>query len=174
MITPDEKGRMSIGDAVASTSVLFSFAAGVALSAMCFRRRTVTKFSSVLTQGTSMKMSLVVRKDLKMGTGKIAAQCAHGAVAVVEEINAMRGEDSVWVSWLDAWLGSGSMKVVLSCSSEDELENLAEETQKAGIPHYVIRDAGRTQIAAGSKTVVAIGPAPASAIDKITSQLKLL
>jgi hypothetical protein len=36
---------------------------------------------------------------------------------------------------------------------------------------YII---GRTQIAAGSKTVLAIGPAPVGAVDKITGHLKLL
>jgi len=39
---------------------------------------------------------------------------------------------------------------------------------------YVVEDAGRTQIAAGSKTVLAIGPAPVSSLDKFTRELKLL
>lgn len=37
-----------------------------------------------------------------------------------------------------------------------------------------IRDAGRTQIAAGSKTVAAVGPAPLSRVDQITGKLRLL
>jgi PTH2 family peptidyl-tRNA hydrolase len=39
---------------------------------------------------------------------------------------------------------------------------------------YLVEDAGRTQIAAGSKTVLAIGPAPVAELDRITSHLKLL
>ncbi|CAM9864636.1 unnamed protein product [Discosporangium mesarthrocarpum] len=35
-------------------------------------------------------------------------------------------------------------------------------------------DAGRTQIAAGSHTVLAIGPAPVSAFEGITSHLSLM
>lgn len=38
----------------------------------------------------------------------------------------------------------------------------------------VIKDAGRTQIAPGSKTVLSIGPGPASLIDQCTGHLKLL
>lgn len=34
--------------------------------------------------------------------------------------------------------------------------------------------AGRTQVAPGSRTVLAIGPAPKSAIDKVTGHLRLL
>ena len=39
---------------------------------------------------------------------------------------------------------------------------------------YIVHDAGRTQIAAGSQTVLAIGPAPKSEIDQITGHLPLM
>lgn len=39
---------------------------------------------------------------------------------------------------------------------------------------YLVEDAGHTQIKAGSKTVLGIGPAYAQEIDLITSHLKLL
>jgi PTH2 family peptidyl-tRNA hydrolase len=51
---------------------------------------------------------------------------------------------------------------------------LAERAAAAGIATYIVHDAGRTQIPAGSQTVLAIGPAPKSALDKITGHLKLL
>jgi peptidyl-tRNA hydrolase, PTH2 family len=38
----------------------------------------------------------------------------------------------------------------------------------------VIADAGRTQIASGSLTVLGIGPAPKGVVDGVTGQLKLL
>ena len=44
----------------------------------------------------------------------------------------------------------------------------------AGLVTYIVEDAGRTQIAAGSKTVLAIGPAPVHAFEEITKHLKLL
>lgn len=52
-----------------------------------------------------------------------------------------------------------------------ELSRLAEEQ---GIFTFVVVDAGRTQIAAGSRTVLAIGPAPKTLVDQITGHLKLL
>lgn len=44
---------------------------------------------------------------------------------------------------------------------------------EAGINTHVVCDAGKTQIAAGSRTVLALGPAPIEEIDKIASHLKL-
>jgi PTH2 family peptidyl-tRNA hydrolase len=51
---------------------------------------------------------------------------------------------------------------------------LAARAKAAGVPTYIVHDAGRTQIAAGSQTVLALGPAPKSAIDAITGHLSLL
>jgi PTH2 family peptidyl-tRNA hydrolase len=42
------------------------------------------------------------------------------------------------------------------------------------IPLYLVEDAGRTQIAAGSRTVLGLGPAPAYVFESVTSHLKLL
>lgn len=46
--------------------------------------------------------------------------------------------------------------------------------QIKGLITYVVEDAGRTQIAAGSRTVLAIGPAPVSVFESLTGHLKLL
>ena len=43
----------------------------------------------------------------------------------------------------------------------------------AGLIAESIRDAGRTQVVAGTRTVCAIGPAPAKLVDTITGHLKL-
>ena len=42
-----------------------------------------------------------------------------------------------------------------------------------GVLSNIVRDAGQTQVAPGSKTVCAIGPGPCELIDKITGHLKL-
>ena len=47
------------------------------------------------------------------------------------------------------------------------------KARSAGLVAESIRDAGRTQVAAGTRTVCAIGPAPAKLIDSITGHLKL-
>jgi peptidyl-tRNA hydrolase len=51
---------------------------------------------------------------------------------------------------------------------------LAHKALQSGLPCYIVHDAGRTQIAAGSQTVLAIGPGYKSDIDRITGGLPLL
>ena len=62
----------------------------------------------------------------------------------------------------------------MKVENDAQLLELEAKARAAGLISYVVLDAGRTQIAAGSRTVLAIGPAPAAVIDKITSHLKLL
>lgn len=59
-------------------------------------------------------------------------------------------------------------------SDESEMAALEAKAAAGGIPTYIVHDAGRTQIAAGSQTVLAIGPAPKSQLDTVTGHLKLL
>lgn len=58
--------------------------------------------------------------------------------------------------------------------NESELELLQAKALSLGIVAEVVQDAGRTQIASGSRTVLGVGPAPKSVIDEVTGQLKLL
>lgn len=52
--------------------------------------------------------------------------------------------------------------------------DIFEKATKKGIPVYLVEDAGRTQIAAGSRTVLGLGPAPVKVFDDVTSHLKLM
>jgi peptidyl-tRNA hydrolase, PTH2 family len=112
------------------------------------------------------KLTLVMRSDLGMGRGKIAAQAAHAAVAAALASNGSRDFRS--------WLRDGEPKVVLKAGSEEQLYEIAEQAQAASLPVQVIHDAGRTQVAEGTPTCCAIGPAEASRIDAITGGLSLL
>ena len=71
------------------------------------------------------------------------------------------------------WETTGQAKVALQIGSEDELFMLQAAAMSLSLTAKVIRDAGRTQIAAGSATVLGIGPAPKSLIDQVTGALKL-
>jgi PTH2 family peptidyl-tRNA hydrolase len=75
---------------------------------------------------------------------------------------------------LRRWERQGQAKIALQAKSEDELETLQATALSLGLVAEVIADAGRTQIASGSHTVLGIGPAPKSVIDKVTGHLKLL
>ncbi|XP_040380384.1 probable peptidyl-tRNA hydrolase 2 isoform X2 [Oryza brachyantha] len=118
------------------------------------------------TGGEELKMVLVVRQDLKMGTGKIASQCAHAATGLYAELMASnRG-------LLRQWEQFGQAKIVLTCKNQQEM--LKETAEHRGIPTFVVADAGRTQVQAGSKTVLAVGPGRKADIDSVTGKLRLL
>lgn len=72
------------------------------------------------------------------------------------------------------WDDSGCAKICLKVESERELMNLRKGSSVRGLNFYLVHDAGRTQIAAGSATVLAIGPALVEEVDVLTSNLKLL
>ncbi|KAE9218621.1 hypothetical protein PF002_g16450 [Phytophthora fragariae] len=114
------------------------------------------------------KMVMCVRTDLKMGKGKIAAQCCHATLGAYKRAS-KRTPDAV-----RAWEMLGQAKVCLKVDSEEEMLALAERAAEHGLVNYVVVDAGRTQIAPDSKTVLSIGPAPLKAIDEITGHLKLM
>jgi len=112
------------------------------------------------------KLVVVVRADLGMGRGKIAAQAAHAAVAAALA--------AIGTPAFAAWLREGQPKVVLRAGSAEELDAIAGQAHAAGLPVQVIHDAGRTQVAEGTPTCCAIGPAADAAIDAVTGQLSLL
>jgi PTH2 family peptidyl-tRNA hydrolase len=61
----------------------------------------------------------------------------------------------------------GQPKIALRGADTAELDELARCAR-------TIQDAGRTQVAPGSKTVLGIGPGPARLINQVTGKLKLL
>jgi len=60
------------------------------------------------------------------------------------------------------WEACGQRKVTLKVDSEQELNEMVRKARQAGLPAQSIRDAGRTQLASGTKTVAAIGPGASS------------
>ena len=117
-----------------------------------------------------MKMVVMVRTDINMGKGKIAAQVAHAAVSLVLDCMSR----SSWRDWLDSWLHEGQPKVVVKVSSLEDLLSRVDKARSQGLPTTVISDAGRTQVEPGTVTCAGIGPGPDDLIDKITGDLKLL
>jgi len=117
--------------------------------------------------GMDLKMVLVIRGDLDMTAGKIAAQCCHATLGVYQSL------EQKHAGMLRSWEAGGQKKVALKCKSDGELEQLAAIAKAQRLPHYLVADAGRTQVAAGSRTVLAIGPAPSEAIDAVTGKLRL-
>ncbi|XP_043702669.1 peptidyl-tRNA hydrolase 2, mitochondrial-like [Telopea speciosissima] len=113
------------------------------------------------------KMVLVVRNDLKMGKGKIAAQCSHATLGLYKKL-LHRAPKA-----LNRWEMCGQVKVVLKIESEEELLVLQKRAKSLKLPTHITVDAGRTQIAPNSRTVMSI-LGPADVVDDVTGGLKLL
>eukprot|EP01068_Selenidium_serpulae_P013426 Selendium_serpulae@DN5962_c3_g4_i2.p2 len=100
-----------------------------------------------------------------MTKGKIAAQCCHAAVGAVQ---------TAPKSHLAQWERMGAAKIVVKVPDEPTLLTAYKKARSMGLNAYIVQDAGRTQIAAGSRTVVAVGPGEMSDIDEVTGEFKLL
>lgn len=121
----------------------------------------------IMGETGEFKMVLVVRTDLKMGKGKVAAQCSHAAVSAYKQIQRRNPE------LLKQWEYCGQPKVVLKAPDEETLLQLLTEAKLLGLTVSLIQDAGRTQISPGSRTVLGIGPGPTEIVDKVSGHLKL-
>ena len=114
------------------------------------------------------KQVIVVRRDLRMGIGKIAAQVAHGAVLGAERTKQFNQV------WFHRWFESGQAKVVVKVQSFEELIELRKVAENLSLIVVQVQDRGLTQLPAGTTTCIGIGPAPTELIDRVTSRLKLL
>jgi len=115
----------------------------------------------------SCKMVLVVRTDLGMTSGKIAAQCSHATLACYKILQVESP------TLLRQWERTGQTKVALRCEHEEELLLLETQAQNLNLCARSIQDAGKTQIAAGSRTVLGI-IGPTRLINQVTGELRLL
>jgi peptidyl-tRNA hydrolase, PTH2 family len=111
------------------------------------------------------KQVIVVRTDLDMSPGKIAAQAAHASNGACNR--AARKS-------LEQWEKEGSKKVVVGIDSLKKLQELEFKAKELGLVTYMVKDAGLTQVQSGTTTALGIGPGPEEKIDKVTGSLPLL
>lgn len=116
----------------------------------------------------SHKLVIVTRKDLNLSKGKLAAQAGHASVDCA--LKCMKYDRKTF----DAWHQRGQKKTVLKGGSERELFELKAVAERAGLTTALIKDAGHTEIAPGTITVLGIGPADEGTLDKVTGHLALL
>ena len=113
----------------------------------------------------NLKQVILVRQDLKLPKGKLAAQSAHACVEAT-----LKSDPKV----VKEWRQSGMAKIVLKVKDEKELIKYFQNAKDDGFTASLITDAGHTVVAPGTKTCVGIGPAEEEKIDTLTSGLKLL
>lgn len=135
------------------------------------------------------KQTIVVRKDLKMRTGKAIAQGAHASLAILT--NNLIGYPFVWYKFpfkvlrflylfffhkpFRVWHTGRFTKICVYVNSEEELKEVYNKAKSKGILCSIITDAGLTEFkGVPTLTTVAIGPDESSKIDEITGNLPLL
>lgn len=112
-----------------------------------------------------LKQVILVRQDLKLPKGKLGAQAAHASVEATLRSDKRK---------VNGWRSEGMAKIVLKVKDLKELMKYNTNAKSTGLVTAVITDAGKTIVAPGTKTCLAIGPDDAEKIDKVTSDLKLL
>ncbi len=112
-----------------------------------------------------MKQAIVVRNELKMPKGKLAAQVAHASLEAALKTDPRKVEE---------WRQTGAKKVVLKVASLRELKQIFRKAESLELPVAMISDAGRTFFSKTTVTCCGIGPAKEGEIDEVTKSLTLL
>lgn len=113
------------------------------------------------------KQMIVVRNDLRLGKGKIAAQVSHASL----ESYLLTFKKTPEIS--QAWLKQGQKKIVLKVESKQELIDLFKQLNSF-FPTVLIKDAAHTQLKQPDYTCLGVGPIKETEIDKFTKKYKLL
>ena len=119
-------------------------------------------------QESEITMVLVTRKDLKLSSGKLAAQAGHAAVNCA--LTARKLKPKI----LEEWRNTGSRKIVCQVSNLEGMKRLYGEARELGLISEMIKDAGRTEIPTGTITLLGLGPGPRRLIDELTRSLPLV
>lgn len=113
----------------------------------------------------TLKQVIIVRSDLGMSRGKLAAQACHASLGAYK-----RADESK----IKKWELEGEKKVIVQVSSQEDLFQVYELVKAADISNYLVKDAGHTELPPSTITSLGVGPEEDEKIDKITQDLKLL
>ncbi len=115
-----------------------------------------------------LRQIIIIRADLDMGRGKLAAQAAHASL--MSYLESERSDAKL----VKEWLSGGEKKIVLKVEDESVLRRLYEAFRYKKIPCAIVTDAGLTELPPNTVTALGIGPWRKSELDPFTSTLKLL
>ncbi|KAJ7107650.1 peptidyl-tRNA hydrolase PTH2-domain-containing protein [Mycena crocata] len=112
------------------------------------------------------KLVLIVRTDLKMGSGTISAQ--HATLACYKTL-VKRNPQLV-----KHWERTGQAKIALKAGSEKQLSELESLAKSLNLCARSVPDHESTQGEPRSRAILAIGPAPIDVVNRVTGKLRLL
>lgn len=131
------------------------------------------------------KQVIIIRKDLHMRTGKIAAQVAHGSMSFLTKLGIVYNT-SPWNYFrtsienehsdeITHWLENSFRKICVYVNSEQELDEIHQKALYKGLISHIVIDNGATEFnGVLTKTVVCIGPHEDSKFSGLTDHLPLL
>lgn len=135
------------------------------------------------------KQIIVMRRDLHMRKGKIAAQAGHACVEAVLLALSKEGRlgdvdcagsrivlrsDTQPETPLQAWFDKGVAKICVYVDSEEALLDIDRQAKEAGILSALICDAGMTEFhGTPTYTCLALEPRLPEEVDPITGDLPL-
>jgi len=111
------------------------------------------------------KQVILVRTDLKLPKGKMAAQVAHASVDCVFHSTRKK---------VMRWRRQGGKKIVLKVKDLRQLKRYFESAKDDRLVTLLITDAGHTTVKPGTVTCCGIGPDVIDRIDEITGKLKMM
>lgn len=130
------------------------------------------------------KQVIVIRKDLNMRKGKIAAQASHASIGAIfnygkyqPEVEGKYASFNISLQYnpLNDWLNGQFTKVCVYVNSEQELLDIYEKAMYNTVNVKLITDLGLTEFdGVPTLTCLAIGPDYSDVIDPITGHLPLL
>lgn len=147
--------------------------------------RKVPEINSPDQPADQWVMYLIVRESLGMSTGKTGAQCGHVVGMIYDRRDELKDELRAWqrepepksevpkevlnaINQFNCWKQDHIRKVVLRASDKEW------EKVKAEVPHFIVRDAGYTEVPAGSETVIGLWPMKKSQAPKVVRRLQVL
>jgi PTH2 family peptidyl-tRNA hydrolase len=111
--------------------------------------------------GYSPKMYIVVRRDLEMPTGKLAAQVAHAALRLFKRIAVtydwLESRNELWEDYFNDEKGNEA-KIVLGCKDSFEIMELCELCDLNRIKYEMVVDSAKTVFKEPTLTCIGIGP----------------
>lgn len=124
------------------------------------------------------KQVIVMRRDLGMRKGKIAAQAAHAAMAFLTHQlrhQNIHGQHSVALKDVEIeWMQSSFTKICVKINGLEELLEIRDNAQVAGLTVHLITDSGKTEFGGvPTPTCLAIGPNYSDKINEVTGHLEL-
>lgn len=117
---------------------------------------------------SELRMAAIFRADLPLSPGKLAAQAGHAFLTVWREAADKFPER------IHSYDDFGQTKLVLLAPDLATLTRIYAKARERNIPAALISDAGRTELEAGTVTVLGLGPMSKTDSNALTRGLSLL